>query len=116
MEVPRTGTNLNCSCNLCHNCGNARSFNMLHWARDQTCGSATTQAIAVRFLTQSATVGNPVVKFLERLSCSSTSLLPVHIISPCHLPSPLNCSPTGSIMNGFILVFHKNFGSQRSYL
>ena len=46
-------TDLHCS----HS--NTRSFNPLHQARDRTHASAVTQATAVRFLTQCATVGTP---------------------------------------------------------
>ena len=45
------------SCDLCHSCSNARSFNPLHTAGDLTATSAATQAAAVRFLTHCAQVG-----------------------------------------------------------
>ena len=34
-----------------------KSFNLLHWAREQICTFAVTQAAAVRFLTRGATAG-----------------------------------------------------------
>ena len=55
MEVPRPGIesklHLHCSC------GNAGSFNSLHWARDPTCASVATGATAVRLLIHYTTVG-----------------------------------------------------------
>ena len=47
------------SCNLDPSCSNARSFNPLHPARDQTHTSAVTWAAAVRFLTYCTTAGTP---------------------------------------------------------
>ena len=47
--------NLSHSCELHHSCGNTRSFNPLHWARNQTHTSAATQATAVRFFTDCTT-------------------------------------------------------------
>ena len=63
------GLNLSHSCELHHNCSNARSFNPLYQARDRSWTSAVTQAIAVRFLTQSTTV-RTYVSFLNQ-SCVS---------------------------------------------
>ena len=41
------GLNPSRSCDLCHSCSNARSFNPLRWPRDRTCVSVATQATAV---------------------------------------------------------------------
>ena len=51
------------SCNLHCSCCNARSFNPLPQAGDQTQASTATQAATVRFVTHCATVGTP-AKFL----------------------------------------------------
>ena len=48
-KFPGQGLTSSHSCNLHHRCGSARSFNPLHWARDQTHASRVTQAAAVRF-------------------------------------------------------------------
>ena len=36
IEFPDQRSDLSCSCNLCHSCGNTRSFNPLRWTGDQT--------------------------------------------------------------------------------
>ena len=59
MKFPSQGLNPSCSCNLCHSCGNARSFNPLHQAGGWNRGSAVTRAAAVRFLTHCAREGTP---------------------------------------------------------
>ena len=46
-------------------CGNAGSFNLLHWARDQTPTSASTRIVAVRCLTHWATAGTLMQKLLS---------------------------------------------------
>ena len=53
------GFNLSHSCELDHSCGNARSFNPLHQAGNQTWTFAVTQATEVGFLTHGATAGTP---------------------------------------------------------
>ena len=37
VDLLGQGSDPRLSCSLCLSCGNARSFNPLHWARDQTC-------------------------------------------------------------------------------
>ena len=54
--------NLSCSCDLCHSCGNTRSFNSLCQAWDQIHISAATRAHCrenTGSLTHCATVGTP---------------------------------------------------------
>ena len=55
------GLNLSCSCDLCHSCVNARSFNELRQAGDPAYASGATCAARVRFLTLCATAGTPMV-------------------------------------------------------
>ena len=45
------GLNLSFSCDLYHSSGDARYYNSLHWAGDQTHASAVTLVIAVKLLT-----------------------------------------------------------------
>ena len=54
------GLNSSRNCNLCHSCGNARSFNPLYQVRDRTHTSISTRAAIVRFLTHCTTVGIPI--------------------------------------------------------
>ena len=61
-KFPGQGLNLSCSSNRC--CGNAGSFNPLHWARVWTCASVETRAAAIRFLAHGATDGTPSSKIL----------------------------------------------------
>ena len=63
-RFPGQRLNLSSSWELCCSSSNARSFNPLHQARDQTHASAVTQTTAVRFLTQCAIVGTPMKVFL----------------------------------------------------
>ena len=42
MEVLGQGSNLNCSCNLCHSCGNMGSLTYLTWPGNQTHTAAET--------------------------------------------------------------------------
>ena len=63
------GLNPSQSCNLRCSCSNARSFNPLCWAGDGTHASAATQAAAVRFLTQCATMGTTRVLYLNTSRC-----------------------------------------------
>ena len=49
MEVLGPGTELSCSCDLCHSCGSAESFNPLLWARVHTHTSGGTGAAIVGF-------------------------------------------------------------------
>ena len=53
------GLDLSCSCDLYCSCSNARSFNLLCWAGNQTHTSVATIATAVEFLTHCPTVGTP---------------------------------------------------------
>ena len=53
------GLNPSCSCDLGPSCSNARTFNPLHRAGDQTRTSAATQVAVVGFLTHCITVGTP---------------------------------------------------------
>lgn len=59
MEVPGYGLNLS------HSCSDARSFNPLWWAGDQTRTSAATLVARVRFLAQWATAGTPIDAILD---------------------------------------------------
>ena len=59
------------SCNLHHICSNARSFNPLHRASDETHASTVTQAAVVRLLTHCTTAGTPGVIILKSLCPSS---------------------------------------------
>ena len=58
-KFPGQGLNPSHSCDLCCSCSNARYFNPLHWAGDQTSASIATQATAVGFLLHGATAGTP---------------------------------------------------------
>ena len=58
-KFPGQGLNPSHSFDLCHNCGNAVSPNPGCQAGSQTYTSAVIWAAAVRFLTQSASVGTP---------------------------------------------------------
>ena len=58
------GFNLSHSCDLCHSCGNAGSFNPLHQAGDRTQAYAAARVTAVGFLTHCTTLGTPVPGFL----------------------------------------------------
>ena len=51
--------------NLSFSCGNARSFNLLHWAGDQTRTSTASQTTAVWFLTHCTIAGTPIYHFEE---------------------------------------------------
>ena len=61
VEVPGPGTESEPQPHLCHNVSNARSFNPLYQAGDQTTASIATTAAAVRFLTHCATAGTPTI-------------------------------------------------------
>ena len=65
QKFPSQGLNQSHSCNQSCSCSNARCFNPLHWARNQTCTSAATQAIAVGFLTHCTTAGTPTYLFIH---------------------------------------------------
>ena len=59
QKFPGQVLNLSQSCNLSHHCSNARSFNPLHQARDQTLTSVVIQAAAGGFLTHCIMVETP---------------------------------------------------------
>ena len=71
------GLNLSHSCNLCHSWGNARSFNPLCWAGDQTHILAEASATAARFLTHCAMARTP----RSFLKCSPLSIWYHFVIS-----------------------------------
>ena len=48
-KLPGQRLDQSCSCDLCHSCSNAGSFNPLHQARDWTCTSTATRATIVTF-------------------------------------------------------------------
>ena len=80
------GLNLSYSCDLCHSCSNARPFNLLPWARDQTHNLAVTKATAVRFLTHCATKGTPSVALFGKINYLITIVVSGHnfsVSSPC---------------------------------
>ena len=58
-KFPDQWLNLSHSCNLCCSSNNTRSFNPLHQARGQTCGSEVTWTTVVGFLTHCAMVETP---------------------------------------------------------
>ena len=61
--------------NLSDSYGIARSFNLLHQARDWTLASAVTHATAVIFLTHCTVVGTPSVCFLRARIFSYSALI-----------------------------------------
>ena len=83
-EFLSQGLNPNCSC------GNARFFNPLHGAGDQTCASTVTGTPAVRFLTHYATMGTPMCIFLciiiysFHFICQLYILIQLRLYKICH--------------------------------
>ena len=63
-KFPGQGVNVNPSCDLCHSCGNARSFNPLRRAEDQTHASTAIWDAEISFLTHCATVETSIVSLL----------------------------------------------------
>ena len=61
------GPNPSYSCDLCHNCSNVRSFNLLCQTRDRTHTSTAIWDAAVRFLTHCTTVGTPITSIFLKL-------------------------------------------------
>ena len=62
-KFPGQGSSQSCGCNLYPSCGNARSFNPLCQAKDQTCASTATQVTALGFLMHCTTAGTPFFSF-----------------------------------------------------
>ena len=73
-RFPGQELNLSCSCNLCHSCSNARSFNLLHQAWDQTHTSVATGTTTVGFLTHCTTVGTPSLQYFQNSYYSATEI------------------------------------------
>ena len=65
VSGPETESEL-AAATLHHSCGNAGSFNPLHWAGAQTCISAVTQATVAGFLIHCTTAGTPNMAFLKK--------------------------------------------------
>ena len=73
-RFPGQELNLSCSCNLWHSCSNARSFNLLHQAWDQTHTSVATGTTTVGFLTHCTTVGTPSLQYFQNSYYSATEI------------------------------------------
>lgn len=63
-RLPSQGLNLSHSSDVRHSCHNARSFNPLRRAWDQTCGSTATGASAVGHAARCAVAGTPAFTFV----------------------------------------------------
>ena len=75
IKFPGQRLNLSHSCNLHHNCSNARSFNPLCRARDPTFASTVTRAAAVRFITHWAMEGTLLASPFDCLLATCQMLL-----------------------------------------
>ena len=63
-KFPGQGVNASHSCDLHPSYSNARFFNPLHQAQDQTHVFAATWAVATKFLTHRAIAGTPQIIFM----------------------------------------------------
>ena len=101
MEVsrPSQGLNPSHSCDLCHRCSNAGSFNPLYWAREQICASTATGPTTIALLTHCASAGIPVLTPLT-FSFNYFSYQVVLIVINCYFPNTIffYCTVTHTCM------------------